>query len=94
MLTPAQGDEIGSSMIDDAFHKLAESRLRYIKSSLRRSPDEVAWDMTRDRFQTHKEEFGTENSNNQKLKKIVVPGLPEDFDYGSTIKGGKMIITK
>ena len=94
MLTTAQGDEIGSSMIDDAFHKLAESRLRCIKSSLRRSPDEVAWDMTKDRFQTHKEEFGTENSNNQELKKIVVPGLPEDFDYGTTIKSGKMIITK
>lgn len=90
----SQGDEIGSSMIDDAFHKLAESRLKYIRSSLRRSPDEVAWDMTRDRFQAYKEEFGTENSNNQELKKIVVPGLPEDFDYGTTIKSGKMIITK
>jgi hypothetical protein len=94
VLTTAQGDEIGSSMIDDAFHKLAESRLRYIKSSLRRSPEEVAWDMARDRFQAHKEEFGTENSNNQELKKIVVPGLPEDFNYGTTIKAGKMIITK
>jgi hypothetical protein len=93
-LNIAQGDEIGSSMIDDAFHKLAESRLRYIRSSLRRSPDEVAWDMTRDRFQVYKEEFGTENSNTQELKKLVVPGLPEDFDYGTTIKNGKMIITK
>jgi hypothetical protein len=81
-------------MIDDAFHKLAESRLRYIRSSFRRSPDEVAWDMTRDHFQVHKEEFGTDNSNNQGLKKLVIPGLPEDFDYGTTIEGGKMIITK
>ena len=81
-------------MIDSAFHKLAESRLSYIKSKLRRSPDEVAWDMTRDRFQVHKEEFGTENSNNQEFKKIAVPGLPEDFNYGTSIKNGKMIITK
>jgi hypothetical protein len=94
VLTAAQGEEIGSSMIDDAFHKLAEGRLRYIRSSLRRSPEEVAWDMTRDRFQILKEEFGTENSNNQDLKKIAVPGVPEDFDYGTTIKNGKMIITK
>jgi hypothetical protein len=81
-------------MIDDAFHKLAERRLRHIKSSLRRSPDEVAWDMTRERFQIYKEEFGTENSNNQNLKKIVVPGLPEDFNYGKIIENGKLIITK
>ena len=94
MLTTAEGDEIGSSMIDDAFHKLAESRLRYIRSSLRRSTDDVAWDMARDRFQIHKEEFGTENSNAQERKMIVVPGLPEDFQYGTSIKNGKMIITK
>ena len=81
-------------MIDDAFHKLAKSRLRPIKSSFCRSTDDVAWDMSRDRFQTHKEEFGTENSNNQELKKIAVPGLPEDFNYGTTIQSGKMIITK
>jgi hypothetical protein len=94
-LTTAQGDEIGSSMIDIAFHKFAESRLKHIRARLRRSPDDVAWDMTRENFQIHKEEFGTENSNYQRDKTIVVPGLPEDFESEiASIKRGKMTITK
>lgn len=88
------GDEIGSSEIDTAFEAVATQRLLLIHNTLRRSPSEVAWEMTRKYFQHHKEEFGTEDSMRRDRKAIVVPGLSDTFDSPQAgIENGKMIFS-
>ena len=81
-------------MIDIAFMELATSRLAQLRRGLRRSAEDLAYDMMRTKFRHLKEEFGTEHSNSLPFHRIQVPGFPDDFNAPEAgIERGKMIFS-
>jgi len=97
LLTVPLGDEIGSTMIDFAFQELARQRLARVGQGLGhdRSTDDVAWDMTKKHFAPYKLEFGTADSDRQKIKFIEVPGMPLGFSFQQArISRGRLEFTK
>ncbi len=95
MLIYVQGDEIGSCMIDIDFQDFVIRRLKPIQQHMTKSADDAAWEMTKDRFQDQKMEFGTEDSDLQNRKTIRVPGLPGDFTLESAgIRRERLAYTK
>ena len=90
-----RGDEIGSVLIDLAFQEIAANRLRVVQGRLRRSADDIAFEMIRASFAVVKEEFGTDHSDSQNIKLLQIPGLSDEFDAPEAgIKRGKMRFTK
>lgn len=82
-------------MIDTDFHELAMEKLRRIpRGHLSENIDDVAWEMTKTTFQSHKTELGSEESDLQDLKTIEVPGLARLTLEAAGIKRGKISYTK
>jgi hypothetical protein len=82
-------------MIDTHFYHFAKDKLTPLAQYISGDLGDAAWEMTKDKFQDQKMEFGDEDSDLQNQKTIDVPGLPRDFTMESAgVRRGKLRYTK
>ena len=93
-----RGLELGSVEIDLAFENLALERLEQSAVELGLSPqkcEKVVRTMARQNFRPHKENFGSEMSDRQSLKRIDIPGVSDSVSLPHAgIRSGGLMITK
>ena len=97
-LDNVRGLELGSVEIDVAFEDMVLERLLHVGAETGMSPDacaKAARKMSRDNFRPHKENFGSEMSDRQTVKRIEIPGLSDMISIPSVgIRNGGLMVTK
>ena len=93
----SEDEAIGSVLIDEAFQRKVEERLRLIpgEHGIFRMVESVANEMVRGRFQDIKHEFGTTQVKTFKTFNLRVPDLSNDFtDEKAGIEYGRMVFNQ
>lgn len=93
-----RGLELGSVEIDLAFENMALERLERSAPELGLSAqkcEKVVRTMARQNFRPHKENFGSDMSDRQSMKRIDIPGVSDSVSIPHAgIRSGGLMITK
>lgn len=93
-----RGLELGSVEIDLAFENMALERLERSAPELGLSTqkcEKVVRTMARQNFRPHKENFGSDMSDRQSMKRIDIPGVSDSVSIPHAgIRSGGLMITK
>ena len=97
-LDNVRGLELGSVEIDVAFEDMVLERLLASKATLGlsdRACEKAARKMARENFRPHKENFGSDMSDRQNMKRIDIPGVSDSISIPHAgIRGGGLMVTK